>query len=132
MSSRQSTSSASSVWYKNPLVWVAVVAVLAMIGHFGPPADSSASVAPTPEINVSPTPVTIEQPAEAKPVLASGFCSGDNNIIVIGDTDNLRPILALDHQAAPPVEKECADLAAEHAERVKGWEHQFDALIVRK
>ena len=127
MSGRQSQS-AGSPWYKNPLVWIAAVAALALIGHFGPPSDSSASVAPTPEITVQPTPVTVENDTQ-QPL--SGFCTGDNNIILIGDAAMLPSVY--DAQSEPsPSDAECVEEDQAHRERLRRWHNgDFGFDLVR-
>lgn len=110
MAARTSTarSTASVPYYKTAIFWIAVVAGLALIGHFGGPADSSANV---PEITVAPPQVTVEAPPTAS---QDGFCSGSNNVIIIGDVPANVTIPLFPAPASAPAVTDCEEMRRQY------------------
>lgn len=142
MASSQAT---STPFYKQGFFWLAVIAMLALIGRNMPPSDSAASPSPSPVYSAplvapspAPAPATLSAPAETPPIT-------NNNIVVLGaDTADMPPVLnALPSPPAkpapaittpPPVAPEvpqqtgsktsrpdCLEELAAHHRRVADW-----------
>jgi len=136
-------------WLSQPFFWIALVVVAFVVGQNMHPADSQASLAPSPTITV-PAPVVAPAPATERIVYLQQPAPApitNNNIIMVGADEPgtvLKEIPAVMQQPYTPKPKpvsskppkvvkemkqrflndDCNERYNEHLERVAEWKHK--------